>query len=76
MAFRVPDDLAELDLKLSSVIEIIENRKAQKRISNRIEGLPAKKKSLTETLKGLIEREAEMLEDAAKLHKAAEEASA
>ncbi len=43
-AFRVPSDLATLDLTLAQVREILDNRRKRKLVESRLEGLPAKEK--------------------------------
>lgn len=72
MAFRVPDDLADLDLTLREVREILDNRQAGKRIQTRLDNLPAKHEQLKAELATIIERETLLLQEAAERRQPAE----
>lgn len=70
MGFKVPDDLADKDLTLTEVKRILDNRKAMKRIQNRIDAMPAKIADMEAEVKRLAENEAALLAEANERRKA------
>lgn len=65
-AFRVPDDLADKDLRLSDVKQILDNRKAIKRAQARLAGLPKRKAVYESEIATLEAREGHLLSFAEK----------
>ena len=63
-AFTVPSDLAQLDLTMKQVIDVIANRRRQKTLENRIASHPAKLKTLQDELEEVVAKEAKLLEAA------------
>ncbi len=61
-AFRVPSDLADKDLTIQQVIEILANRRKGKLIQTKLNGLAGKKQSYQAELAAIATREAELLD--------------
>ena len=70
---HIPSDLASLNLTLPAVIEIIENRKALKRVENRLAALPAKAEALRKEIENLNRNEVTLLAQAGTLGRAVSE---
>lgn len=60
-AFRVPDDLADKDLTIAQVIEILDNRRKRTIIQNRLDRLPSVAEDYKASIKRCDAREAELL---------------
>lgn len=60
-AFRVPQDLADLDLTLAQVREILDNRRKRKTVQTRMDGLAAKKQIYKTELAAMDAIESELL---------------
>jgi DNA-binding transcriptional MerR regulator len=61
---HIPADLAALDLTLSQVREILDNRKRLRTLQNRLEALPEKAKRLESDIAACQAREQELMDKA------------